>query len=181
MGYQYLTSDISVNECNQKINLYSTRRLPSWICSEKEEGGSRPQVIQIERHLNDGFQRQSDSYWNRLMSFNYSTAQVPMTRKGGWENSLNMTAAWYFFPLLYTQPSPVYWLLPSVNTLQTQLSSLLKQETILPGFNTAGMLEATPVFTFHSFSPSYFLWLLQNNYIDHPQGRTPVSPKCQSQ
>lgn len=111
------------------------------------------------------------------MAFNYST----MTRKGGWEISLNLTAAWYFFSLLYTQPRPLYWLLLSVNMLQTQLSSLLKQEAIFPDFNTAGMLEATPVFTFHSFSPSNFLWLLQNNYTDHPQGRAPVSPKCQSQ
>lgn len=60
-----------------------------------------------------------------------------------------MTEDWYFFPLLYIQPCPCYWLLVAINKLQIQciLSSLLKQESIIPMFNAAGMLlVATSVY-----------------------------------
>lgn len=65
------------------------------------------------------------------------------------KNSLHMTAAWYFFPLLCMQPRPLSWLLPAVNKLRVQRSrsSLLKHWTILPCVKAAGMPVATPVST----------------------------------
>lgn len=43
-----------------------------------------------------------------------------------------------------------------------------------PCFNTAAMLVATAIFILHGFSPSYFLWLLQDNSVDHLQKTAPV-------
>ena len=153
------------------MNLYSRQRFPSWVFCEKLGEKSRPQANQIKRHLNDKFFKVKVAptgmgWWHSTLGQHRYSWQENQSK----ENSLNKTTNCYFFSLVYTQPCPLHWLLPEVNKLWTQhsLSSVLKQEVIFLCFSAAGRPVAAPVSTFHCFSPSSFLWRLQDNTTDRP-------------